>query len=152
MKNTLVVVTDLGCLKAYRVNANQHFSAPRLELVDEFHPANAPGRFGEKVSDLSGRFPRGGGPGNGATAMSAGERHNIVLEQRKRLVRQLAGRLNTLTAPPDIERCFLAASKEINHPLLEALDPRARGKIHKNLPADLTKVEKSELLRHFQAE
>jgi len=150
MKNTLVAVADLGCLKAYRVDANEHFSTPRLELVEEFHPADAPGRLVEKVSDLSGRFPRSSGPGGSTAAMSAGERHNILLEQRKRLVRQLAARLNALTAAPDIQRCLLAASKEIHHLLLEALDPRARSKIHQHLPADLTKVEKSELLRHFQ--
>lgn len=143
----MVVVTDLACLKAYRLDTNPQHSSPRLELVDEFHSTDAHERLVDKVSDLSGRFPRGGA--NGAGAMSAGERHNILLEQRKRQVRQLAGRLHTLLSRADIEHCLLAASKEINNQLIEELPVPIRGKIQKNLPADLTKLEKTELLRHF---
>jgi len=147
MKNTVLVVTDLACLKAYRVDTSPRHSSPRLELVDEFHFADAHERLVDKVSDQSGRFPRGGG--NGGGAMSAGERHNILLEQRKRLVRQLAERLNAVINCADVEHCLLAASKEINHALMKELPARARGKIQKNLSADLTKVEKSGLLRYF---
>jgi hypothetical protein len=81
--------------------------------------------------------------------MADGERHNIELESRKRLVRQLAQRLNILARSPDIERCFLAASREINHQLLEELEPQVRAKIAKNVPADLTKLERTDILRHF---
>ena len=143
----MVVVTDLACLKAYRIDTNPQHSAPRLELVDEFHSSDAHERLVDKVSDQSGRFSRGGA--NGSKAMSAGERHNILLEQRKRQVRQLAGRLNTLISQTDIQRCLLAASKEINHQLLDELPAGIRGKIQVNLAADLTKVDKAELLRHF---
>jgi hypothetical protein len=100
------------------------------------------------VSDLSGRFPRATGAKTGG-AMSDGERHNIELETRKRLVRQLAQRLNLLVRGPDVERFLLAASKEINHQLLEELEATVRAKIEKNIPADLTKVERAELLGHF---
>jgi hypothetical protein len=81
--------------------------------------------------------------------MSDGERHNIALEKRKRLVRQMAHRLNELARSPDVERCFLAASREINHQLLNELEPRVRAKITKNVPADLTKLDRPQILRHF---
>jgi hypothetical protein len=148
MKNTVVVVTDLACLKAYRIDPNPQHSSPRLELVDEFHSNGAHERLADKVTDQSGRFPRSG-PVNGAGAMSAGERHNILLEERKRQVRKLAGRLNTLISQPGIERCLLAASKEINRQLVDELPVSLRGKIQMNLAADLTKLDKSELLSHF---
>ena len=150
MNNTVVVVTDLACLKAYKIDSNPMHSSPRLELLEEFRFADAHERLVDKVSDLSGRFPRGAGGPNAAGAMSAGERHNIQLEQRKRLVRQLAGRLNSLLNRTEIERCLLAASKEINHSLLDELDTRTRAKIQTILSADLTKVDKAELLRHFK--
>ena len=67
--------------------------------------------------------------------MSDGERHNIELESRKRLVRQLAQRLNALVRGKEVERCLLAASREINHQLLEELEPQVRAKIEKNVPA-----------------
>jgi len=151
MKNTLVVVADLACLKAYRIDDRPEFSSPRLELVEEFHCNEAHAHLLDKVSDMSGRFPRGSAPAGSGSAMSAGERHNILLEQRRRLVRQLADRLNLLVAQAGVEHCLLAASREIHHQLVEALQARARDKIRKTLAADLTKVDKSELLRHFEA-
>ncbi len=151
MKNTLLVVADLGGYKAFRLenNDNNHHPnrAPRLEFLEQFDNPSAHGHLVDKVSDLSGRFPRGATKTAGA--MADGERHNIELESRKRLVRQLAQRLSSLARSPDIDRCFLAASKEINHQLLEELDPEVRLKIEKNVPADLTKLERTDILSHF---
>lgn len=151
MKNTLLVVTDLGGFKAYRLDNGEFQRSPRLELLEEFSNAAAHGRLVDRVTDLGGRFPRSTGASNTTGAMSDGERHNIQLEQRKRLVRQLAHRLSSLLRNTEIERCFLAASREIHHQLLDELDGRVRAKIERNLPADLTKVDKSDLLAYFQA-
>jgi hypothetical protein len=148
MNNTLLVVADLGGFKAFKLENNQLHRAPRLEFLEQFDMNEARGRLVDKVSDSSGRFPRGVGTKAGG-AMSDGERHNIELESRKRLVRQLARRLNALAGAEEIDRCFLAASKEINHQLLEELDPPVRAKIQKNVPADLTKIEHTDILRHF---
>jgi len=156
MKNTLLVVADLGGFKAFKVGNNHESTlgdervkrTPRLEFVEEFHNADAHERLVDKVSDLSGRFPRGTGLKAGG-AMSDGERHNIEREARKRLVRQVAQRLNALARSQDIDRCFLAASKEINHQLIEELEPQVRAKIEKNIPADLTKIERADILRYF---
>lgn len=149
MKNTLVVVAELGGFKAFKVENNNHVARePRLEILEHYENAAAHEHLVDKVSDLSGRFPRGTGTKAGG-AMADGERHNIELEARRRLVRQLAQRLNTLARGQEIERCFLAASKEINHQLLEELDPHLRAKIEKNIPADLTKLERAEILRRF---
>jgi hypothetical protein len=148
MKNTLLVVADLGGFKAFRLENNHLNRAPHLDLLEQFNNTEAHERLGDRVSDLSGRFPRGTGLKAGG-AMCDGERHNIELESRKRLVRQLAQRLNGLARNPEIERCFLAASKEINHQLLEELEPQVRAKIAKNVPADLTKLERTDILSHF---
>jgi hypothetical protein len=145
MKSTLVVVADLSRYKAYRVDAGNHHNHPRLELLEHYDSPEAHGKLVDKVSDMSGQFPRG----TTAGAMSDGERHNIELESRKRLVRQLAQRLNSLARNDDYERCFLAASREINNLLVGELDPKVRAKIQKNVPSDLTKIEKSELLAYF---
>jgi hypothetical protein len=152
MKNTLLVVADLGGYKAFRFenNDSHHLPnrSPRLEFLEQFDIPAAHGHLVDKVSDLSGRFPRGVGTKAGG-AMADGERHNIELESRKRLVRQLAQRLNALARNPNVDRCFLAASKEINHQLLEELEPDVRHKIEKNVPADLTKLERTDILSHF---
>jgi hypothetical protein len=149
MKNTMVVVADLSCFKAYRLENHQPNQTPRLEPMEEFNSADAHTKLVDKVTDLAGRFPRRTGAQHTTGAMSDGERHNIELESRKRMVRQLAQRLNALLRGKEIERCLLAASREINHQLLDELEPQVRAKIERNVPADLTKLERSEILRHF---
>src|ERR1700744_937876 len=121
MKNTLVLVTDFGGFKAYRLENDAPHSSPRLELLEEYTDAEAHRHLVEQVSDQSGRFPRRTGGARNGGAMSDGERHNIALEKRKRGVRKLAGRLDSLMQNPEIEQCFLAASREIMNPLLEEL-------------------------------
>ncbi len=149
--NTLLVVADLGGYKAYKLETHtyHHLQTPRLELLEQFSNPEAHGRLVDKVSDQAGRFPRRTGGARAAGAMSDGERHNIELEARKRFVRQLAQRLNTLARDNQVDRCFLAASREINHPLVEELEPQVRAKITKNVPADLTKLDRAEILSHF---
>ena len=149
MKNTLVIVTDLGGFKAYRLENHTPKPTRRLLPVEEFNNADAHGKIVEKVTDLSGRFPRSTGFWGATGVMSDGERHNLELEARKRMVRQLAQRLNALARPKEVESCFLAASREINHQLLDELAPEVRAKIEKIVSADLTKLERTEILRHF---
>jgi len=153
--NTLLVVADLGGFKAFRLENNQLETnnrrlkqSPRLELVEQFNNPDAHDRLVDKVSDQAGRFPRRTGT-RSAGAMSDGERHNIELESRKRFVRRLAQRINILATNPEVDRCFLAASREINHTLLEELTPQVQAKITKNIPADLTKLGQMQILRHF---
>jgi hypothetical protein len=148
--NTLLVVADLGGFKAFKLENNTYRlnQTPRLELLEHFENPAVHGRLVDRVSDLAGRFPRRTGA-RAAGAMSDGERHNIELETRKRFIRQLAQRLNVLARNPEIDRCFLAASREINHPLLEELEPQVRAKVALNLPADLTKLGQTEILSHF---
>lgn len=147
MKNTIVVVTDLACLKAYRLEKSQMNHAVRLEPLDQFDNDAAHARLTDTVSDSSGRFPRGAAGTTGG--MSDGERHNIQLEQRRRLVRQLAARLSHVLKQTEAEACYLAASREIHNQLLDELEPRSRNIIVRNVHADLTKVDRQELLAHF---
>ena len=119
-------------------------------MIEQFNNHEAHERLVDRVTDQAGRFPRGtGNPNTSGGAMSDGERHNIELEQRKRIIRQLARRFNNLARNREIERCLLAASKEINSQFLEQLEPQVRAKIEKNLHSDLTKIERTQLLSYF---
>ncbi len=149
MKNTLVIVADLGCYKAYHVENDQLSRSPRLELLEQFENPAAHDRLVDNVSDQAGRFPRRTGGATAAGAMSDGERHNIDLERRKRMVRQLASGINAIGRAPEYERILLAASREINGQLLEELEPRLRAKLEQNIVADLTKGTREQLLRQL---
>ena len=145
MKSKLVVVTDLAVLKAYHLHRPDPDSSLHLDLLESLELNVAHEKMTDQVSDLGGRFNKGG-PGTGA---SAGERHNIELEHRKRLVRQLADKLSKLLRADNVTTCVFAASKEINHQILDSLEPRLRAKIERDIPADLTKLSKSELLERL---
>jgi hypothetical protein len=149
MKNTLVLVTDFGGFKAFRLENDAPHSSPRLELLEEYNDEEAHRRLVEQVTDFAGRFRRGMGARGGA-ALSDGENHNLALEKRKRGVRNLAGKINSLMQNPEVEQCFLAASREIMNPLLQELSPNSRSKIGMNIPADLMKASKVELLKQFR--
>lgn len=148
MKNTLVLVTDLGGFKAFRLENDHPHSSPRLELLEEYEDAAAHRRVVEEVTDQAGQFRRKIGARGGAT--SDGEPHNMMLEKRKRGVRKMAGKIEELMKNPEIEQCFLAASREIMNPLLQELSASSRSKIGMNIPADLMKVSKAELLSKFR--
>ncbi len=150
MKNTLIVVVDLDQLKAYRVGDDPFHSNPRLELVEQFN-TGASRKLVEEATDLAGRFPRATVSHKIMGGMSAGERHNIELEKRKRCLRMLGKRISALLGDPAVERCFLAASREMINALLEEIPMQARSKIEIALRANLTKVDKTELLGHFKA-
>jgi len=149
MKSTLLIVADLAGLKAYKLENAPLHRTTRLAPVAQLDFPDAHDRLVDQVTDLSGRFPRGLGNRNLSHAMSDGERHNIELEQRKRRIRRLAQRINELALSREIESCLVAISKEINQQLIAELDPRVRAKIEQNVPADLTKIARADLLRHF---
>ncbi|MCS7338906.1 MAG: host attachment protein, partial [Verrucomicrobiae bacterium] len=136
-----------GLLRAYKLSRDDTDPRPRLELVDEVELKEAHHRVTDMVSDQAGRFASSAHPG-----ASAGERHNIELEHRKRLIKQLADHVAVLLRREHVETCYLAASKEINHKILDLLPHDVRAKITKNIAADLTKLGKAELLERFAAE
>ncbi len=149
MKNRLVVVTDLGSFKAYRLEENELHSSPRLDLVENFDTA-VEEKISDQVTDQPGRFPKGTSVNRTASGdMSAGERHNLDLERRRRAVKKVAEQINRLLRPNEVDGCYFAASNEINSQILNELEPGVRKKIEKNATANLTKIDKAELLNHF---
>ena len=145
MKNIVIVVTDQGNFKAYKLEKTD-MNTPRLTLLEEFLPVDGHGKLLDKVSDQAGRYHNGA---HGKWATPWGEPHNIELEQRKRLIRQLAAELENLLSNGGIDGCYFAASKDVHNQILNALPRNARAKVVKDVAADLTKVDKSELLEHF---
>ena len=144
MKNTVIIVTDLGLFKAYKLEHTIR-QTPRLELLEELESVDAHGKIVDKVTDHAGRWR----VPTSRMAMSYGERQKIDLELEKRLIKQLAGHINRVLKDPVVEECYLSVNKSIQYQLLDELENGARAKIVKVVPADLTKTDKSQLLDHF---
>jgi Protein required for attachment to host cells len=149
MNTKLIIAADRGLLRAYREVREFADRQPHLELIDELRPEAAHEKLSDQVSDQAGRFPRGSGAANIAGDLSAGERLPLETEQSRRLIELLAARINKLLEDDGVSDCSLAASAPIHKQLLEALSPKARGKISQLLASNLAKTEPSELPGHF---
>jgi hypothetical protein len=144
MTNTIIVATDLGAFKAYRLDRTQ-MNTPRLELIEEMELVDGHGRLGDKVTDQAGRYS----VPMQSMAMSYGERQKIGLELKRRLIKQIAARLTKLASRRDVEEIYFSAASEVNEMILEEAGPQVRDKIEKNVASNLAKLDKKELLRHF---
>jgi hypothetical protein len=145
MKTKFLIATDLGSFKAYKLEDDRPYCSPRLELVEHYIPEAARRKISDKLTDLAGRFRN---PRSGAGA-PRGDRHNLELEERKRLIRLLARRLNGLLAKPDVDGCYFAAGRAINREILNGLTSPARAKIQRNIQRDLSKTAPARLLEYF---
>lgn len=149
MNETLLIVADLGLLRAYREVQNLADRKPHLELIEEFEPESAHQKLSDQVTDQAGRFPRGGGAAHTPGDLSAGENLHAEAEEERHLIGKLAARINTLLADKTVKRCSIAISGAIHLQVLEALDPKARAKIGKVLASNLAKTPPRELQAHF---
>jgi len=141
----LLIVTDLGLLRAYRRELTPK-GTPRLELLDEIHIEDAHRRVQDGVTDFAGRRA---GSTRSSSGAPMGDAHNLKLELRRRLVKQIAGHIARLIRHSQEETVWLAAPREINHLILDELPLNLRPRVEVNLACDLVKSEKGELLESF---
>src|SRR4029434_1888708 len=90
--SSLVIVTDRGSLKAYRVNETPT-RGPSLQLVQAFNITDAHGRFIDKVSDVAGRFPVTEGAGAYRGPASTAERTQLATETDRRIQKEVADQI-----------------------------------------------------------
>jgi hypothetical protein len=147
MKPKLIIVTDLGLLKAYKLDATPQ-GTPHLELLEETVLEEAHHRVADQVTDFAGRRA---GPAAQNWGAPLADDHNIKLEIKRRLVRQLAGHIKRLIEANGQTPCGLAAPKEIHRMLLDELPNPVRARIERALPQDLTKATQKELIAAFTA-
>jgi protein required for attachment to host cells len=145
MKRKLIIVADLGLLKAYNVDFPPD-QTPRLDQLDEVVLEDAHIRVVDKLSDMAGRHTA---PAQKNWGAPLADDHNLKLESKRRLIRQIAAHVERLIGRAGGDGCWLAAQKEINHQILKELSPSIREHIKKNLPLDLTKTAPKELLEQF---
>ncbi len=147
MEKIIVIAADLGHFKAYRIVKDPLELSPRVLLIESYDSIDGHGRLGEKLSDAAGRFKRGGSKDE--AAMGSGERHAIKRETEKRLIKMMAKDINSLIVRENCIKWYLASGEKINRRIVEYLSPEIKARMEKNVVADLTKTDKSEILDHF---
>src|SRR5437763_147610 len=78
----------------------------------------------DKVTDKAGRYSTGAGT-------SISENHNLLLEIDRRLVKQIAERIDEIVAGAPM--WYFAASNDINGRILENLSAKSRATLAKNV-------------------
>jgi len=148
--SSLVIVTDRGSLKAYRVNETPT-RGPRLQLVQAFNMTDAHGRLIDKVSDLAGRFPVSEGAGAHRGPTSIAERTQLATEMDRRIQKELADQITKVVSQNGKEGWSFAAPAEIHASILDFLPSAVRQRIVEHVKSDLVKVEPARLISHFRS-
>ena len=148
--SSLIIVTDRGSLKAYRVNETPT-RGPSLQLVQAFNITDAHGRLVDKVSDLAGRFPVTNGAGAHRGAASIAERTQLEAETDRRIQKELADQIVKIVSLNGKEGCSFAAPAEIHSAIVDLLPPAVRNRIVEHVKSDLVKTEPAKLSAHFRS-
>jgi len=143
----IIFVVDLGHFKAYRFTKDPFEKSAKTELIESYESIEARLKLSDKLSDAAGRYRQDSGK-NGKAA-GFGEAHNIALESEKRLIRQIAADISEIVLREKCEKWCLAAPRNINGQILDHLDAHLKAKLDKNVPSNLTKTGKTELLNYF---
>ncbi len=145
--NKMIITVDLGHFRAYRITKNE-LESPKIQLVESYDSLENHGKLSDRLSDASGRFGMGGGK-NGA-AKGYGEPHNMELEMEKKAAKLIARDINSIIKKEGAPKWYLAASKTINSQILENLDSAVKAKLDKNITSNLTKTDKTAIMKHFE--
>jgi Protein required for attachment to host cells len=148
--SSLVIVTDRGSLKAYRVN-NTPTRGPSLQLVQAFNMTDAHGRLIDKVSDLAGRFPVTEGAGAHRGSASIAERTQLATETDRRIQKELADQIAKIVSQNGTDGWSFAAPAEIHAAIVDLLPETVRQRIVEHVKSDLVKVEAAKLINHFRS-
>ena len=148
--SSLIIVTDRGSLKAYRVNQTPT-RGPSLQLVQAFNITDAHGRLVDKVSDLAGRFQVSNGAGAHRGASSIAERTQLEVETDRRIQRELADQITKIVSSNGKEGWAFAAPAEIHSAIVALLPPAVRDRIVEHVKSDLVKVEPAKLISRFRS-
>ncbi len=148
--SSLVIVTDRGSLKAYRVSETPT-RGPSLQLVQAFDITDAHGRLGDKLSDLAGRFPVTEGAGARRGPASIAERTQWATEMDRRIQKELADQIAKIVSENGKDGWSFAAPAEIHAASVDLLPAGKRQRIVEHVKSDLVKVEAARLTGHFRS-
>jgi len=147
--SSLIIVTDRGSLKAYKVNETPT-RGPSLQLVQAFNITDAHGKLVDKVSDLAGRFPVSDGA-VGRHANSIAERTQLETETDRRIHKELADQIVKIVKSDGVEGWSFAAPASIHAAIVGLLPREVRDRIVEHVKSDLVKTEPSKLPTHFRS-
>jgi hypothetical protein len=147
--SSLIIVTDRGGLKAYKVNETPT-RGPSLQLVQAFNITDAHGKLIDKVTDLAGRFPASDGAGMQHHGASIAE-SKLENETDRRIYKQLADQIVKLVKNDGVQGWSFAAAPDIHQAIVDLLPGDVRNRIVEHVKSDLVKIDSAKLHTHFRS-
>jgi hypothetical protein len=144
---SLIIVTDRGTLKAYKVNETPT-RGPSLQLVQAFDTTDAHGRYQDKLTDQAGSFPNGAAPGQ---IISSAYRRGFDNQHDRRIVKQLADSITEVVQREGNDGWSFAAPASIHSAVVDQLPSEIRDRIVEHVKSDLVKIEPAKLPTHFRS-
>jgi len=159
--NTLLIVGNLGELKAYKIKYelninpkdNAHTSHKhhkgtlvenlQFELVDDEAFIEAHKKISDIVTDKQGHFE---GPFGGVS----GDGHNLEIEIVNRLLKIIAAEINRLVNSTNPKEWFLAFPKAYNKEILNLLDDSVKAKLKANIEENLVKQKPQDIIEQIR--
>ncbi len=140
----LVITASLGELKVYEAKprtleaeAGLKEHEVKLDLLTAKDYIDAHKKLKDIVTDEAGRFKSG-----------IAEEHNLELEIKKRLIKEIAKDINAVAKEAE-GRLFVAIPESIEKEVMALLESDTTTKIKKMLKKDYLKIEKEELIDIF---
>lgn len=142
--NALIILADLGRVKAYRITCDEldPRESPAFEDLADVDLVNRHSKVSERVTDKAGRFAYGPG------SISVGESHHEQEAAESQQLQRVAAVIDEVAGRNRTE-IHLSAPREIIGELTGALRPGVLKRIRKQLPLNLVKQPKLELLERF---
>ncbi len=144
----LVIVADLGKLKAYRIVKDPlKLASDKVEVIREFMSEQSRAKASDRFADAAGRFYLGGG--SAGTAAGHGEPHAIASEDERRTIKFLAEEICGMVRKEGCRKWHMALDKSINNQVLAILPQDIKARLATNINANLTKAAKARIMEHF---
>ncbi|QSR88371.1 host attachment protein [Methylacidiphilum caldifontis] len=147
MRLDIIIVADLGQIKAYKITKDELTTNSHAQLIDDQIIEMGRKKLKDIDTDKQGEFAVVSYPLTGER--SVGERHNEKLEIRRKLICELSKTINLIIKKYNPAAWALSAGSEILPRIIEKLDPATKKTLLKTIPADLTKIDKTEILERF---
>jgi hypothetical protein len=145
LENTVVIVADLGELKAYGIEQhegvvdNEIKVSHSLSLLNDEVFIEGRKKIGEMMSDSVGRL--------GHNSL---ENLHLQTEKENRTLKEIAADIESVVNHTGCAQLFLAFPKEHNNELLKELGEATKAVLQKNITSDLVKTDKNKILSHFE--
>jgi len=145
--SSLIIVTDRGSLKAYKVNETPT-RGPSLQLVQAFNITDAHGKLVDKVTDFAGRYSADGAGAHPGASIAETKLEN---ETDRRIYKQLADQIVKIVNSDGVQGWSFAAAPDIHRAIVDLLPARVRDRIVEHVKSDLVKIEPAKLHTHFRS-